>query len=173
MGKYQPESKPYSNPYLTGFWLGIVLLAAYLILGTGLGASGGMARIAAAIEGSVLTEHTLNSAYFGRWGTSPLNYYLVYMLIGIIIGGFLSAVLNRRLQFIVERGDACTISRRASYSLAGGLLVGFASRLGLGCTSGQALTGGAMLLTGSLVFLICIFLGGYAVAILVKGQWDD
>jgi len=51
--------------------------------------------------------------------------------------------------------------------------VGYASRLAQGCTSGQALSGGAMLLTGSFVFLVCLFAAGYAVAYFVRGQWDD
>jgi hypothetical protein len=51
--------------------------------------------------------------------------------------------------------------------------VGFAGRLAQGCTSGQALTGGAMLLTGSLLFLVCVFAGGYAAAHFVRRQWDD
>jgi len=48
-----------------------------------------------------------------------------------------------------------------------------AARLSLGCTSGQALSGTALLLTGSFVFLICIFAGGYATARLFRRQWND
>jgi hypothetical protein len=51
--------------------------------------------------------------------------------------------------------------------------VGFASRLAQGCTSGQALTGGAMLLSGSLVFLVSLFASGYAMAWLFREQWHD
>ena len=57
--------------------------------------------------------------------------------------------------------------------LAGGLLVGFSSRLAQGCTSGQALTGGAMLLSGSLAFMVALFASGYATARLFRGQWHD
>jgi len=55
----------------------------------------------------------------------------------------------------------------------GGILVGFASRLAGGCTSGQALTGTAQLMTGSFLFLICIFVGGYGAAWFVRRQWND
>ena len=44
---HQRRPKPYMNPYLAGVLLGLTLLASYLILGAGLGASGGIARIAA------------------------------------------------------------------------------------------------------------------------------
>ncbi len=37
----------YMNPYLAGIGLGLTLLLSFLILGAGLGASSGLARIAA------------------------------------------------------------------------------------------------------------------------------
>ena len=36
-------ARPYSNPYLSGFGLGLVLLAAFVVMGRGLGASGAFA----------------------------------------------------------------------------------------------------------------------------------
>lgn len=161
------------NPYLAGVGVGLALLSSFLVLGAGLGASSGLARCAAWIEMCAWRTHVLNSEYFGKWGEQPLSYYLVFMLAGTFLGGLLSAVLARRLRVGVERGAACPVGRRAAYALAGGVLVGFASRLASGCTSGQALTGTAMLLTGSIVFLICVFAGGYASAWLVRRQWND
>ncbi len=40
--KVVTKSQPYSNPYLVGVGLGLVLLAAFVIMGRGLGASGAM-----------------------------------------------------------------------------------------------------------------------------------
>ena len=169
----QGDPKPYMNPYVAGVILGLTLLASFLVLGTGLGASGGIARIGAYAEGLVAPTHVAQSEYFGGWGTVPLRYYLVYMFIGIVLGGLLSALLRNRVGLQLERGHACPRSLRAGLALVGGLLAGFASRLAGGCTSGQALTGGALLLTGSLVFMACIFIGGYAAALLVRRQWND
>jgi uncharacterized protein len=163
----------YMNPYLAGIMLGLVLLASFLILGAGLGASGGLARLAAGLEAALAPRHTQASAYFGPWGPDYLSYYLVFMLLGTVLGGLVSAVGAQRLHLTVERGRACSKEKRALYALAGGLLVGFASRLAQGCTSGQALTGGAMLLSGSLVFLVSLFASGYAVARLFREQWHD
>ncbi|MBC8441651.1 MAG: YeeE/YedE family protein [Deltaproteobacteria bacterium] len=167
------SAKPYMNPYLAGVCLGLVLTGSFLILGTGLGASSGIARIAAAIEGWMLPDHTAKTTYFGAWGKSPLDYYLVYMFIGTMIGGLISAVKENRLSFQLEKGCQCSSWKRITLALTGGLLVGYASRLAQGCTSGQALTGGAVLLTGSFVFLICLFASGYAAAYFVRRQWND
>jgi hypothetical protein len=167
------KSGNYMNPYLAGIFLGLVLLASFLILGAGLGASGGLARLGAALEAGLAPQHTLASAYFGPWGPNYLSYYLVFMLLGAFIGGLVSAIAAKRFHLTVERGQACSVKHRAIYALTGGLLVGFASRLAQGCTSGQALTGGAMLLSGSLVFMISLFASGYAAATFFRGQWHD
>lgn len=163
----------YSNPYLAGILLGVTLLVAFLVLGTGLGASSGLARIGAWIEGLIFPSHTLASEYFGKWGTHPLRYYLVYMLIGTFLGGLFSAILAGRVSLSIERGLAVSNRFRLGLAFGGGIMAGFASRLAGGCTSGQALTGGALLLTGSLLFLVCIFIGGYAAAYFVRRQWHD
>jgi uncharacterized membrane protein YedE/YeeE len=165
--------KPYANPYLVGVLLGLVLLASFAVLGAGLGASGGISRFGAALSMSVAPSHTLSSEYFGKWGENPLHYYLVFMFVGTFVGGLFSALLAKRARIQVERGAASSVGRRLGYALAGGIIVGFASRLAQGCTSGQALTGGALLLSGSLVFLVCLFASGYAAAWFVKKQWHD
>jgi hypothetical protein len=151
----------------------LVLLASFVILGAGLGASGGIAHIGAALSMSVAPSHTLSSEYFGKWGSAPLDYYLVFMFAGTFVGALFSALLANRARIQVERGTAFSVSRRLGYALAGGVLVGFASRLARGCTSGQALSGGALLLSGSLVFMVCLFVSGYAAAWFVRRQWHD
>jgi uncharacterized protein len=167
------QGKPYMNPYLAGVLLGLTLLASYLILGAGLGASSGMARLGAYFELVLAPARTLASDYFGSWGEQPLKYYLVFMLAGVFFGGLISALLAGRCEFGVERGAKCAPKKRLLYALAGGILAGFASRLANGCTSGQALSGSAVLLTGSLLFLVCVFAGGYSAAWFVRRQWDD
>jgi uncharacterized membrane protein YedE/YeeE len=155
-----------------GAGLFLTLLASFLILGAGLGASSGLARIAACTELCIAKAHTLSSEYFGKWGQNPLRYYLVYMLVGTFIGGLCSALLANRVRFQIERGTKSSALLRSGFALIGGILVGYASRLGNGCTSGQALTGSALLLTGSFLFLICIFIGGYLTAAF-SGAMDD
>ncbi len=170
------EPAPYWNPYVAGLLLGATLLASFLILGAGLGASAGPARLGAFLEQCAVPGHVAQSDYFGHWveeGKSLLHYYLVFMFAGVFVGGLLSAVLARRIDPGVERGRAFGARPRLLLALLGGVLVGFASRLANGCTSGQALSGGAMLLNGSLAFMVCVFAGGYAAAWFFRRQWHD
>ena len=54
----------------------------------------------------------------------------------------------------------------------GGAIVGWAARMARGCTSGQALSGGAVLSVGSWVFMFSVFAGGYALSVLVRRLWN-
>jgi uncharacterized membrane protein YedE/YeeE len=169
------DPKPYWSPYLAGFGLGLTLLASFWFLGTGLGASGGLARCAAWCEHLFLSGHVENSEYFGKWFGEGLphvlRYYLVSMGVGVFIGGLISARRDRRVAPGVERGPRISPRVRLGLALSGGILAGFASRLARGCTSGQALTGAAMLFTGSVVFMVCLFIGAYATAYFVRREW--
>ena len=166
---------PYWSPYLAGFCLGLTLLFSYWLLGTGLGASGGLVRISAWLQHLAAPLHVESSPYFGRWfgdGTSHvLAYYLVFMTIGVFLGGLFSAIRSGRVSPSIERGPRISAQTRLLLALFGGILVGFASRLARGCTSGQALTGTAMLFTGSVIFLACMFLGAYITGLLVRREW--
>jgi len=45
------------------------------------------------------------------------------------------------------------------------------AKLARGCTSGQALSGGAVLNAGAWAFMMMVFAGAYAAAGLVRRQW--
>jgi uncharacterized membrane protein YedE/YeeE len=57
-------------------------------------------------------------------------------------------------------------------AFAGGALMGFGARMARGCTSGQALSGGATLSAGSWIFMIAVFAGAYMLAYFVRRLWN-
>lgn len=172
MGAGAPAAAPW-NPYLAGVGLGLTLLLSYVVLGAGLGASGSLARVAATAAHALAPAAVEGNAYLGPWFAvgSPLVHYLVAMAAGTLLGGFLSALAGRRIRPQIERGPRISSRTRLLLALAGGILVGFASRMAGGCTSGQALSGGALLLTGSFAFMGAVFASGYAAAWFVRKEW--
>lgn len=162
------------NPYLAGVGLGLTLLTSFVVLGTGIGASGAIARSAAWITHLFAPAAVEGNDYMGRWfeGTSPIAYYLVFMALGAFGGGFISAFAAGRLRPSIERGPRASAGMRLVLALIGGVAVGFASRVAAGCTSGQALSGGALFLTGSWAFFLSFFAGAYALAWLVRKEWS-
>ncbi len=168
------EKKNYMNPYLAGFGLGLTLLLAFVLMGRGLGASGAVMRFTAWITSLVSSEHVNNNVYLAKYageGINPFKNWLVYEVIGVIVGGFLSGLLAGRLKFITEKGPRITNKIRWVFAFLGGTLMGFGARLAYGCTSGQALTGGATLALGSWAFMFAVFGGGYLAAYWVRRLW--
>lgn len=171
----EKAAQPYLNPYLAGIGLGIVLLLAFVIMGRGLGASGGFTSMLTAGVNSVASEYAtqneMYSSYIGDGERSPLKDWLVFELIGVIIGGFISGFFAGRIKRSVERGPRISSKGRLALVFAGGTLMGFAAKMARGCTSGQALTGGALMSVGSWIFMIAIFIGAYAFAYFMRRQW--
>jgi len=168
------EEKKYMNPYLAGIGLGITLLLAFVLVGRGLGASGAMMRFTAWLVSVFSAAHANANSYFAHYageGVNPFNNWLVYEVLGVIVGGFLSGLLAGRLKFMTDRGPQITDKVRWAFAFLGGGLMGFGARLAYGCTSGQALTGGATLALGSWAFMFAVFGGGYLAAYWVRKLW--
>jgi hypothetical protein len=167
--------RPYSNPYVAGVGLGLVLLAAFAIAERGLGASGAFTSAAAGLALSVAPERAHASALLAGYVNAaggPWREWLVFEIAGVALGGALSAAFARRLRFAVERGPAMSRTGRLAAGFGGGAVMGLGAALARGCTSGQALTGGALLSVGSWLFMLAAFAGAYALAPIARKAWQ-
>lgn len=168
------KSKKYINPYLAGFLLGLLLLFTFYITGHGLGASGAIKRTTVALVYEAAPKHAENSNFYSKYtseGKSPLDSWIVYMFIGVIIGGFLSGMSSNRLKITTEKGPRSKVYIRIMAALVGGALFGLGAQLGKGCTSGSALTGMAALSTSGFITMMAIFGTAFIVAQLFKRLW--
>ena len=165
--------RPYADPYLAGVGLGLVLLASFVLAGRGLGASGAFAAAAAtsvqAVAPGAVTGNAFLTDHLGAGG--PLRDWLVVEILGVIVGGVLSAALAGRLALRVERGAHASLRQRVGTAVAGGVLMGGGAVLARGCTSGQALTGGALLSVGAWLFIATAFAAAYLVAFVTRRSW--
>lgn len=167
-------NEKYWSPYVAGFVLGLVLLATFVIMGRGLGASGALMRVTTYAVDQVSPQHVDNNPYFAKYAggdTPALHDWLVFEIIGVIVGGLLSGMLAKRLRLQTDKGPNITVPLRLAFAFLGGGLMGFGARLAQGCTSGQALTGGATLALGSWAFMMTMFAAAYAIAYFVRRQW--
>ncbi len=165
----------YLNPYVGGVLLGLVLLAANFVSGRGLGASGAIKSAVVTTVSSVMPSHVENSAFYTEYKEShpgnPMKSWLVFEMIGVLIGGFLSGALAERLNFKVEKGPNVTNKVRIVFAVLGGILFGFGSQLGRGCTSGSALTGMSVLSVGGFVTMAAIFGTAFGLAYFARKLW--
>ena len=166
-------ARPYANPYVAGFGLGLVLLAAYLFAGRGLGASGAFVSVDAGLVSAIDPAGAEENALFSRHlqGDGPWRRWLLFELAGAIAGAAASAALAGRLRREVERGPRLGVASRLGFAFAGGALMGVGAVFARGCTSGQALTGGALLAVGSWLFVLTAFAAAFAAAPLLSRLW--
>lgn len=168
------ETKPYLNPYLAGALLGVVLFAAFFITGSGLGASGGLNRILVFFEDLIAPDHINQVPYLialAGGDRNPLDSWIVFLTIGVILGGFVSGWVNGRLRVETEKGPRISKHARWVFAFIGGGFMGYGARMARGCTSGQAISGGAVLSVGSWAFMFAVFGGAYALAYFVRKLW--
>ena len=168
------NARPYLNPYVGGALLGTVLFLAFFITGGGLGASGGINHVQVAALKLVAPAHVDRTAYMADLGggvKNALDSSGVFMLLGTILGGALSGVWNRRMKIEIRKGPRISVRNRLLFAFIGGSIMGFGARLARGCTSGQALSGGAVLSVGSFAFMFAVFGGAYALAWFLRRVW--
>jgi hypothetical protein len=166
-------AKPYWNPYLVGALLGLVLLATYAVTGRGLGATAAFGAVDAWLAQLVAPEHASASAALAKYFNDglPLMSWTLFLVAGAFVGALISGALGHRVRLTVERGPQVSDNRRIMLAFVGGFIAAYGAKIAKGCTSGQALTGGAILNVGSLVFMLAVFAGAYALAYFVRKEW--
>ncbi len=171
----QRAPRPYMSPYLAGVGIGVVLLLAYVVMGRGLGASGAFSSVVSAAVSAAAPAHASASPYHSQYltGGGLLRDWLVLEVVGITVGALLSGLFAGRFEWgAIDRGPHVGRRRRLVYAVVGGAIMGVGAKLARGCTSGQALTGGALLSVGSWTFVIAAFAAAFLVAPLVRRQWS-
>ena len=169
----QSIPRAYWNPYLTGVLLGLVLLATYVVTGRGLGATGAFGAVAAWLAGLVSPEHAATNLVHAKYWNdgAPLASWTLFLLAGAFIGALASGLQGQRVCWSIEKGPQASAERRLALAFAGGFIAAYGAKIAKGCTSGQALTGGAILNVGSLVFMVAVFAAAYGLAWFVRKEW--
>jgi len=122
----------------------------------------------------IAPEHVAKSAYYSQFAggdKQPMSNWLVFEVLGVLAGAFLSGIIFNRLKMKVEHSPKITSRRRLIFALAGGLIFGFGSQLGRGCTSGAALSGMAVLSCGGYITMIAIFGTAFLAAWIFRKNW--
>ncbi len=171
----QEKPEKYMNPYLAGVFLGFVLLVTIYVTGRGLGASGAFKSVVIQTVNEIAPEHAKNTEYYSDYNKShpqgPMKSWLVFEVLGVIIGAFFSGVASNRVGLKLERGPGVKKGIRILGAVIGGMLFGFGSQFGRGCTSGAALSGMGVMSFGGIITMFAIFGIAYMVAYFFRGLW--
>jgi len=169
------KPREYMNPYMAGFFLGLVLLGTIYVTGRGLGASGAVKSVVMKTVSEVAPKHAENTPFIKSYeeehSGGPIKDWLVIEVIGVVIGAFFSGVISNRVGIKLERGPRITNRTRIISAIIGGALFGLGAQLGRGCTSGAALSGMAVMSFGGIITMLAIFGSGYAFAYFFRKLW--
>jgi uncharacterized membrane protein YedE/YeeE len=161
------------SPYLAGTLTGGVIIVSAWIAKQYFGASTCFVRVAGYFERLFSVDHVTTREYFRRF--FPAVDWQMMMVLGILIGSFISSVTSGSFQIKAvpemwaERFGPSPV-KRGVVAFLGGFVLMFGARLAGGCPSGYGLGALVQLAVSGLVVLICFFIGGISVAlILYKG----
>lgn len=162
------------SPYIAGAGLGLTLLATFVITGWGLGASSAFSLLGGVGISKLDPEYAQSIKYFEQYLNvkAPLLNWVFFEIIGLFLGAFASSLAGKNFKFRFDRGEHLGSSARLVTAFGGGLLIGFASRLARGCTSGVALSGGAQLALAGWIFVIAMFVSGFLAAAFFRRLWS-
>ncbi len=167
--------KKYWNPYFGGVVLGTMLFLTFAIASQGFGASGTFSRAMAQLlvsNDKIWLENAYVSSYF-RHGDNALLNWTVIETVGILLGGFVSALLAGRFMISPDKAPRYPMMKRFVWALVGGMIIEFATRITRGCTSGQGLDGMATFSVGTWIFMFSVFAAALIFSPLFRKQWVD
>lgn len=170
----QPDPNKYMNPYLAGILLGLVIIAAFFFSGEGLGGSGAYKDMVKASVVKVAPEYAAEATYFEKAAKaerSPMKSWLVFEVMGMVLGGLVSGAFAGRLKLQIEHSPKITSRTRIIFAVLGGIFFGIGSQLGRGCTSGAGLSGMAVMSLSGFIAAGAIFGGAYAFAYFFRKLW--
>jgi uncharacterized protein len=168
------EKNSFWSPYVAGIGLGLTLLAAFFIMGKGLGASSAFSIVSAVATQKINPGYAGNLEYFSRYlsNASPMKDWIVFEILGLLAGALTGSMVSRNFRMKFDRASGMSKTTRLFTAFTGGILLGFAGRLARGCTSGVALTGGAQLAVAGWIFVVSMFISGFLFAAIFRRLWS-
>ncbi len=162
------------SPYAAGVLLGFVVAFSEVICGRPLAASGAFDKLAAYLGRGLFPK----SQYYGHIMTPGITWQ-VWLVVGVLAGSFASSKLSgeARLRWLPDTQWQTRFgeSRKLRLVIAffGAVLVQVGAGIAGGCTSGLAISGGAVLAPAAYLFMAGMFAGGIPTAWLwYRGRAD-
>jgi len=155
------------SPYMCGMGIGILCWLIFLLADRPLGISTAYAKTAGMLEKRYRPRQVEQKAYYQKF--PPEIDWECFLVIGVIVGAFLSAQLSDSFQtdflpetWITHAGS--TLLLRWITAFAGGIIMGIGARWAGGCTSGHGISGTLQLAVSSWVVVTAMFAGGIITA---------
>jgi uncharacterized membrane protein YedE/YeeE len=148
------------SAYLAGIIIGLLQLPTYFLAHSSLGTSRAYSSIVCIID-SIADTGNISFCF-----DNIKNVWQLSLVLGIILGSWLSKKLSSSVRPPISPIWTQLYSpqykniKRYLLAFTGGGIVMIGSSLGTGCTSGNGISGIALLQVGSFIVIIFMFIGG-------------
>ncbi len=158
------------SPYAVGIAIGVLSWISFVVSDKPLACSTSFAKTSGMLEKLLRGGKVNQKPYYQEFPPSVDWQWM--LVVGVIIGSFLSAKLSGQFQLSwvpLYWQDAVGGSRfvRWAVALIGGIIMGFGARWAGGCTSGHGISGTMQLAVSSWLAAIGFFVGGILTAMFI------
>ncbi|MBF0465070.1 MAG: YeeE/YedE family protein [Nitrospirae bacterium] len=150
-------------PIGTGILFGLLEVLSFYMSDRPLGSSRGYTTIGSIIEYVFFPAHAQKVAYWQLY--EPYLEWTITLIAGIVFGSFVSSLMSGQFKFTLvpdmwKTTMKSSVSNRWFWAFIGGVLVGFGSRLAMGCTLGMLIAGVIQLAPAGFIFMMSLWMGG-------------
>lgn len=154
--------KRHWSPYLCGILIGLLQIPVFFIGGS-IGTSSATANAVCSVT------NFFNGEQITACFKAPKSWWQLGLVIGIVIGAYLSKSLSKHYRKSISivwqtALPKYSIKKRFLYAFIGGVLIMFGARLADGCTSGNGISGVALMSVGSVIVITFMFAAAIAVS---------
>ena len=151
------------SPYWAGILIGLLQIPIFLLLHASIGSSGSFNSIACSML-SFFNQGEYSSIS-SQCFPAMKSWWQLGFVVGILMGAYISATLahtrKHRLSPVwAQAANITSLSKRAVMAFVGGFIMLLGARIADGCTSGNGLSGIALLSVGSIIVIAAMFVGG-------------
>lgn len=168
-----PWRQPRWNPYLVGSAIGVLCWLVFAVVDKPLGVTTALTGLASVYATPFCGAETIAANAYFKQHAFKLDYGMLF-LVGIAIGGFLSAVTSgsfrgELIPSVWRERFGPSAAKRLTAAFFGGLLTMFGARMADGCTSGNGISGSLQLAVGGWTFFLTLFAFGLLTSLVLFG----
>jgi hypothetical protein len=161
------------TPYAVGAAIGVLSWLVFAVVDKPLGVTTALTGLAGACAAPFVGADTVAANAYFKSHVFKFDYGMLF-LVGIALGGFLSAVLSgsfraETIPTVWRERFGGSVAKRMVAAFFGGIFAMFGARLADGCTSGNGISGSLQLAVGGWTFFLTLFAFGILTSLVLFG----